>query len=78
MPKAPEDNQSKFARTTLSSHSNTGDAYHESSLGFLLDQLRNPYAEFTNIVIDGIDVDQTMVADLIEEYVAHIGTIAAY
>jgi hypothetical protein len=69
VPKAQEGNQSEFAGTTQSSHSNTGDAYDESSLASLLDQLRNPYAEFTNKVIDGIEVDRSMAADLLEEYI---------
>lgn len=77
VPKAPEDNQSEFAGTTLSSHSNTGDAFDESSLTSLLDRLRNPYAEFTNKVIDGIELDQSTVADLLEEYVARFGTICS-
>jgi hypothetical protein len=78
VPKAPEDSQSEFAGTTLSSHSNIGDAFDESSLASLLDQLRNPYIEFTKKVIDGIEVDQSMVADLLEEYVTHIGTLTAH
>jgi hypothetical protein len=71
VPKAPEDNQSEFAGTALSSHSNTGDAFDASSLASLLDQLRNPYVEFTNKVIDDIEVDQFTVADLLEEYVMY-------
>jgi hypothetical protein len=70
--KALEDSQSEFAGTTLSSHSNTGHAFDESSLGSLLGQLRNPYAEFTNNVIDGIEVGQSTAADLLEEYVAQV------
>lgn len=78
MPEAPEDSQSEFAGTTLSSHSNIGDAFDESSLASLLDQLRNPYAEFTNKVIDGIVVDQYTVAGLLDEYVAQVGTYTVH
>lgn len=78
VPKGHEDNQSEFADTTLSSHSNTGDAFDESSLASLLDQLRNPYAEFAKKAIDGIEVDRSMVADLLEEYVVQVVTFAAY
>ena len=76
--KAPEENQSEFAGTTLSSHSNTGDTFDKSSLASLLDQLRNPYVEFTNKVIDGIETNRSMVADLLEEYVAHVGTLTVH
>jgi len=47
-------------------------------LASLLEQLRNPYAEFTNKVIDGIVVDQYTVADLLDEYVAQVGTYTVH
>lgn len=65
--KHQEHNQSEYAGTTQSSHSDTGDAYDESSLTSLLNELRKPYVEFTNKVIDGIEV---------EEYVFQVGRIA--
>jgi hypothetical protein len=77
VPKAPEDNQSDFAGT-LSSHGNTGDVFDDSALASLLDQLRNPFNEFSNKVIDGIEVNSFMVADLLEEYVTQVARFTAH